>query len=133
MRLVAEWKPGDRVWSPQMSKAGTVLAGEPNDREFSVTVRFDGDPYACYARPLTLEPLPEKLTPEPTASYYDFPDGHSVRHISAHLSSFGGQVVQYVARSTRLDGRNKGDVVRDLKAARDLLDWEIERHEATGD
>lgn len=129
MRLVAEWKAGDRVWSGSHSKAGTVLPNLEGDDPFSVKVRLDGDPHVLTFKPLALAPLPEP-TPtagDPASTYYDFPGGHAVRHISAHLTSFGGQVVQYVARSTRLDGRNKGEVVRDLKAARRLLDWEIER------
>lgn len=59
--------------------------------------------------------------------HYKFPGGAEVRHISAHLTSFGGQAVQYVARSTRLDGRNKGDQVENLEKALVLIVWEIER------
>lgn len=60
-------------------------------------------------------------------NYYQFPGGHEVRHISAHLTSYGGQAVQYVARSTRLDGNNKGDRVENLRKAVKLIEWEIER------
>lgn len=60
-------------------------------------------------------------------AYYRFPGGVEVRQISAHLTSFGGQAVQYVSRSTRLDGQNKGDVVKDLEKAIDFIRWEIER------
>jgi len=60
-------------------------------------------------------------------SYYDFPGGVEVRQISAHLTGFGAQALQYVARSTRLDGKNKGDVVSDLRKAIDFITWEIER------
>lgn len=62
--------------------------------------------------------------------HYKFPGGIEVRQISAHLTSFGGQAVQYVARSTRLDGKNKGDRVENLKKAQRMIDWEIERLEA---
>lgn len=61
------------------------------------------------------------------SSYYSFPGGVEVRQISAHLTGFGAQALQYVARSTRLDGKNKGDVVSDLRKAIDFITWEIER------
>lgn len=60
-------------------------------------------------------------------SHYDFPGGVQVKDISAHLTSFGGQALQYIARSTRLDGMNKGDQVTDLQKAIKLIEWEIER------
>lgn len=62
-------------------------------------------------------------------NHYVFPGGVEVRQISAHLTSFGGQAVQYVARATRLDGQNKGEAVEDLKKAIKFLTWEIERIE----
>ncbi|WMI33940.1 hypothetical protein SEA_ERENYEAGER_69 [Microbacterium phage Erenyeager] len=65
-------------------------------------------------------------------SYYEFPGGHEVRHISAHLTGFGSQALQYVARSTRLDGKNKGDTVENLQKAVRFLEWEIERIKAAG-
>ena len=61
---------------------------------------------------------------------YQFPNGVEVRHISAHLTSFGGQAVQYIARATRLDGVVKGLPVQDLKKAIQLLEWEVDRLEA---
>lgn len=61
--------------------------------------------------------------------YYKFPGGIEVRQISAHLTSFGGQALQYIARSTRLDGKNKGDSVENLRKAIAFLNWEIERLE----
>ena len=72
------------------------------------------------------EPVADAISP----SVYQFPSGVEVRDISAHLSSFGGQAVQYVCRSTRLDGVVKGLPVQDLKKAIQLLEWEIERLEA---
>lgn len=62
-------------------------------------------------------------------SHYDFPGGVQVKDISAHLTSFGGQALQYIARSTRLDGMNKGEQVTDLRKAIKLLEWEISRME----
>lgn len=60
------------------------------------------------------------------SDYYKFGDVQ-VLDISRHLTSNGGQAVQYVARSTRIDGNNKGEVVRDLEKAIDLIANEIER------
>lgn len=57
---------------------------------------------------------------------YKFPKAE-VRDISAHLSSFGGQAVQYVARATRLDGLVKGNPVQDIEKAIQVLQWELER------
>lgn len=61
---------------------------------------------------------------------YQFPNGVEVKDISAHLTSFGGQAVQYIARATRLDGVVKGLPVQDLYKAIELLKWEAERMEA---
>lgn len=66
---------------------------------------------------------------EPKVPYYQFPGGVEVRQISAHLTSFGGQALQYIARSCRLDGGNKGEQVSDLKKVIDFCNWEIQRLE----
>lgn len=66
---------------------------------------------------------------KPKDNYYAFPGGVEVKDISAHLTSFGGQALQYVARATRLDGKNKGEQVKDLTKAIDFIQWEIERLE----
>lgn len=69
---------------------------------------------------------------ETSPKHYKFPGGAEVNDISAHLTSNGGQALQYVARSTRLDPENnKGDSVddsiTDLKKAKVFIDFEIER------
>lgn len=60
-------------------------------------------------------------------SHYKFPNGREVIEISQFLSSMGGQAVQYIARATRIDGRNKGRPVEDLKKAIKVIEVEIER------
>lgn len=70
-----------------------------------------------------VEPAEDAVSP----SYYRFPGGVEVKEISGHLTSFGGQALQYIARSTRLDGNNKGDVIENLQKAIQFLQWEIER------
>lgn len=61
------------------------------------------------------------------SDYYKFPGGFEVLDISRHLTSNSGQAVQYIARSSRLDGNNKGEVVRDLEKAIDMIADEIRR------
>ena len=60
-------------------------------------------------------------------SHYIFPGGVEVIQLSRHLTSNGGQAIQYVARATRLDGNVKGDPVEDLEKAVVFLQDEIER------
>lgn len=62
-------------------------------------------------------------------AYYQFGDVE-VLDISEHLTGNAAQVVQYVCRSSRLDGNTKGEDVADLRKARDFLDREILRREA---
>ena len=59
------------------------------------------------------------------SDYYRFPGGFEVLDISRHLTSNAGQALQYIARSSRLDGNNKGDTVGDLCKAIDFLRDEI--------
>ena len=60
-------------------------------------------------------------------TYYRMPSGIEVKEIARHLSSNGGQAVQYIARATRIDGEVKGDPIKDLQKARDMIDDEIKR------
>lgn len=62
--------------------------------------------------------------------HYAFPGGIRVHQISQHLTSMGGQALQYIARSTRLDGNNKGNPQENLRKARRVLDLEIARLDA---
>ncbi|AWY05041.1 hypothetical protein SEA_PLATTE_62 [Microbacterium phage Platte] len=76
---------------------------------------------------------PDDSKPEATditPAYYAFPGGIRVHQISGHLTSFGGQALQYIARSTRLDGQNKGDTAENLRKAIRFLTLEIQRIEA---
>ena len=73
-----------------------------------------------------------------TPDYYQFPYGIEPILISRHLTSNGGQILNYVARSTRLDGKNKHDIegrISDLNKLIDLAYDEIDRlgEEAEGD
>lgn len=70
--------------------------------------------------------IPDGVNP----NHYKFPGGAEVKDISGHLTSFGGQALQYIARATRLDGNNKGSAIEDLKKSLKFIQWEIERLEA---
>lgn len=65
------------------------------------------------------------------SDYYRFPGGVEVRQISAHLTGFASQVVQYASRSGRIDGKFKSsepaDRIRDFEKIIDFANWEIER------
>lgn len=60
-------------------------------------------------------------------TYYRMPSGIEVKEISRHLTSNGGQAVQYIARATRTDGIIKGNPISDLEKARDMIEDEINR------
>lgn len=63
--------------------------------------------------------------------YYQFPNGLQAADIAEHLSGNGSQIVGYVARSTRIDGKTKGQSkearIQDLEKAGHLLEREKER------
>lgn len=95
----------------------------PDISEVAQFKKDNPDLFAEYVMPE--EPVADAISP----SVYQFPNGVEVRDISAHLTSFGGQAVQYIARSTRLDGVVKGLPIQDLKKAIQLLEWEVDRLE----
>ena len=68
--------------------------------------------------------------PQQSPDYYVFPGGVQVIDISRHLTSNAGQAVQYIARSSRIDGVTKGDQLPDLRKAADMIADEIARLEA---
>lgn len=67
--------------------------------------------------------------------YYQFGDVQLIA-ISGKLTGCGAQAVQYVARSTRMDGNNKGKTVaaqiEDLEKAKVFIGFEIDRLKAEG-
>lgn len=67
--------------------------------------------------------------PEVNPNHYKFPGGAEVRDISQWLTANSAQALQYIARSSRIDGDNKGDTVADLKKAIRFLEFEIDRLE----
>lgn len=110
--------------------AGTIVIEKSHQKEIikatpEQIAAFDNHPF--WGVKEDEEPVVEDAI---SPSVYQFPNGVEVRDISAHLSSFGGQAVQYIARATRLDGVVKGKPVEDLLKSIELLQWEAERLEA---
>lgn len=63
--------------------------------------------------------------------YRGFSNGAEVIDISENLTANGAQALQYIARSCRLDGHNKGSVVENLAKAVWFLHREIGRVTST--
>lgn len=133
---MAEIKVGQKwKWYDTSQKVFEVVSIDSNGY---ANVRFlDGTkvnhlPFGCWdENAILVEDVPEEQeNNQLSPNAYQFPNGVEVRHISAHLTSFGGQAVQYIARATRLDGVVKGLPVQDLKKAIQLLEWEVERLES---
>lgn len=97
----------------------------PTEHDFHKSNRYVG-----YVLVKEVEEAPETENNQLSPNVYQFPNGVEVKDISAHLTSFGGQAVQYIARATRLDGVVKGLPIQDLYKAIELLKWEAERMEA---
>ena len=72
---------------------------------------------------LTKDGIEERAIP----SYYRMPSGIEVKEVARYLSSNGGQAIQYIARATRIYGEIKGETIRDLEKARDMINDEIAR------
>jgi len=59
--------------------------------------------------------------------YRGFSNGAEVIDISENLTANGAQALQYIARSCRVDGHNKGNTVENLEKAIWFLHREIGR------
>lgn len=59
--------------------------------------------------------------------HYKFSDGVELISITENLTGNGAQAVQYIARATRIDGHNKGNIREDLEKARWFIDRELKR------
>lgn len=62
--------------------------------------------------------------------HYKFPGGAEVIHISQWLTANSSQALQYIARSSRIDGKNKGDASEDIRKAITFLEFELKRLES---
>ena len=59
--------------------------------------------------------------------YRGFSNGAEVLDIVENLTFNAGNAVKYLARSCRIDGANKGEIMQDLHKARWYVEREIER------
>ena len=121
-------KPGDKYRDVD----GDIWTVDENGRVFYLFDNGRNIPFSSVDReigPLTKLEGEEHHVPD----YYLFPGGVQVIDISRHLTSNAGQAVQYIARSSRIDGVTKGDPLPDLYKARDMLADEIERLELAAD
>ena len=67
--------------------------------------------------------------PEVDPEHYKFPGGAEVIDISQWLTANAAQALQYIARSSRIDGKNKGNPREDLEKAKRFIDFELKRLE----
>lgn len=62
-------------------------------------------------------------------NHYKFPGGAEVIQISQWLTANAAQAMQYVCRSSRIDGKNKGNPREDIEKAIRFLNFELDRLE----
>ena len=105
-----------KTWDDIMRSQENILEGVKKAREEAAE---DAEDIAA-AREARKEPgrIP---------NYYLMPNCVEVKEIARYLTSNGGQAVQYIARATRTDGKIKGEPIRDLEKARDMINDEIAR------
>lgn len=129
---MSKFKHGDIVTNEHYAKQGVTYVYDrfDNSHHSPHRVRFNdaagGEDGFLEAAGLYLVETTSEESNATSPNVYKFPNAE-VRDISAHLTSYGGQVVQYVARATRLDGVFKEDKVQDLEKAKLMIQWEIER------
>ena len=137
---MTKFKVGDRVRPIKGEyawvKGGGVVVPMDGDDELNwagedIAVRWDNYDYGDdpgnynYAKSERLELIEET---DPTSpDHYKFGTGAEVIDISQWLTSNAAQAVQYIARSSRIDGKNKGDTVEDLRKAQVFIDFELKR------
>ncbi|AST15208.1 hypothetical protein SEA_APPLECLOUD_42 [Rhodococcus phage AppleCloud] len=63
--------------------------------------------------------------------YQGFSNGAQMIDITENLNGNGAQAVQYIGRSTRLDGVVKGDPIEDLTKAKWFVERELARQLST--
>lgn len=144
-------QPGDIVTVTEIRENGVIFGDQGSESLGHVSTGFYTGEYGCepvetalLSAPAAVERLAENLsvalndwdafstvsqfdqdTVDP--NHYKFPGGAEVRHISEWLTANAAQALQYIARSSRIDGQNKGDAREDLLKARKFIDFELER------
>lgn len=141
---MTNFKVGDRVrltgadWGGATPERGTVvtisdirvLEEVPTDDPVPMfRIYGGGDEWFIYKTDYEdwsaelVESPPDAVNP----SHYQFPNGAEVRFISEWLTANAAQALQYIARSSRIDGQNKGNAVEDIRKAIKFLGFELER------
>lgn len=145
-------QPGDIVTVTEISHEGVIFGDRGAGSLGSTPHGFYDGGYSCelvetalLSAPAAVERLAENLsvalndwdafsttvsqfdqdTVDP--NHYKFPGGAEVRHISEWLTANAAQALQYIARSSRIDGQNKGDASEDIRKAIRFLEFELER------
>lgn len=154
------YNEGDRVEisEPRITRGrgkvvGTVISGPDESETYMIRGEAENSKAAqlyggVHGKFLTLvetpvpdpEPTPPSAVDHPShyggeddsirPQHYKFSNGVEVVDISENLTSNGGQAVQYIARATRIDGRNKQNPIEDLQKALWFIQREIERIDA---
>lgn len=132
--VMVDWDSGERagLFDTRLEKAEKVEVTEgDNDTEDdspvgevpAVSLTGEG---LVISGPLSFAGVTVDVVNHPP--HYKFSNAEVI-DITEHLTFNGGNAVKYVARSTRQDGQNKGNVLEDLRKARWYIDREIERIE----
>lgn len=121
-----KFKPGDRFRVVRDEDE----RHEPGTEGTIVMIYDNGRPYPLGTslgvfRESEIEKIEDNDPVSP--NHYRFPGGAEVIQISEHLTSNGGQAVQYIARATRLDGQIKGNAIEDLEKSLFFIQREIDR------
>lgn len=129
---MTQFKVGDRVRWIHGGEEGTVISLASILGEDSADVEWDGAGTALhFVGDLELveeQPGPTCYEATPVdPDHYKFPGGAEVIHISQWLTANAAQALQYVARSSRIDGKNKGDASEDIRKAITFLEFELKR------
>lgn len=126
-----KFKIGDRVHGGHGSN-GVIIERDREDPDLPYRVDYDptGNAFRKYWETedeLTLVETPE-ADPVEHPAHYQHPSGIEVIDITKHETFVRGNIIKYVLRAPY-----KGTELQDLKKAKQYLEWEIERLEASGD
>lgn len=119
------FKVGDRV-----KYTGTAYLSSPGA---GIGVVLEVKPYGCKVQWRDSSTSTEEFSElaldvdSVNPNHYQFPNGAEVRFISEWLTANAAQALQYIARSSRIDGVNKGEAKEDIQKAIRFLEFELER------
>ena len=130
---MTQFKAGDRVRFVRNGDEGIVQDLASHFGQDSVLVGWaDGPEWVDVELVELVEDQPNRPYYKQDAvdpDHYKFPGGAEVIHISQWLTANAAQALQYVARSSRIDGKNKGDASEDIRKAITFLEFELKRLE----